>query len=129
MSDLRAEILEWLAEQEALCLLVTPGPWKFYRPRPGWGEITAGGRDVASTSCSDGEGSPDMPEFSNGHFIAAARTVLPLALAALRGEVEAHEPREVSSDYWICNDCSVSLDKGDVCGAIKRIHAATVGAK
>jgi hypothetical protein len=49
--------------------------------------------------------------------------ILGPALDALRVEVEAHVSVLLPGG-WICDDCSVLLEPGDCCGAIKRIHSA-----
>ncbi len=126
MSDKRAEILAWLDEQEKLCAAATAGPWIVGADSMGgfnriWATLDDGTYDIA---CCAGDGSLDSAP--NEAFVAASRTVLPLALAALRGEVEAHVTIRgaVSST---CKPCRFPFDPGGACPTIERIHAATVG--
>ncbi len=126
MSDKRAEILEWLEGQDKLCAAAEFGPWTFstWTPRGGYerrmvGNARGTGQIVRSQHLSH----------RDGEFIAASRAGYPKALAALRGEVEAHHPRDGACAECpatgFCEDPTPMED----CPVIERIHAATVGAK
>lgn len=122
MTGKRDQILAWLDEQEALCEAATKGPW--WAPEPGrtaYGRLEVWARDRRSTIiCEIGGGPSNADSVADQALIAASRTVLPQALAALRGEVEAH----------YCDGCSIWRNYiAWPCTTIERIHAATVGAK
>ncbi len=126
VSDKRAEILAWLDGQERLCAAATAGPWKHGMVDESVHEITGKDDDYdfvlwaqVCSACQKRHARCTSGKDADYDFICAARTILPLALATLRGEAEYHVP----TGPCFCR-CGGLRD----CAVIERIHAATVGA-
>jgi hypothetical protein len=123
VSDLRAEILSWLETQENLCAAATLGPWAFspQRGKPGHCFQAQVWRPDGE-SLADMDATPTEGEASaNAALFAASRTVLPLALSALRSVVEEH--REDQSGCLADACCATATGPGE-CPEILRIHKA-----
>lgn len=122
--DKRSAILAWLDEQEALLVGATATPWA--PQQHGSPEVADVMGDVNGRRCCvvqmdrrrDGNQEFAMRARADARAIAASRTVLPLALAALRAEVEAHE----YYDGW-CLACHERVDLVE-CPLMWRIFAS-----
>src|SRR5665647_632699 len=113
---------EWLARAHAVTDAATPGPWEAeHADKPDWltEAIAADGRaeDHEPVSLVRVQGvphggafvaSPSWP-FRNGHndteFIAASRTMLPAAVAAIEAVLALHRAVLV---YGLADDCGCS---------------------
>lgn len=122
VSERRAAILRWLEEQEALCEAATPGPWKLWgmtvMDDPTGTSNHAQCREIADTF------DPDRGLRTwNADFIAASRTALPLALEAIRAEVEAH-PAAANGNWCNGEPCMALGVHADECPSIERLFSA-----
>lgn len=115
-------VLGRLGEIEERAKAATPGPWHsdgvgVWRERVGGG----GGYDIADCDSEwrEGDGLPADPD-----FIAAARTDLPVLVAACREMLEALEPFVdigVTMQHWAWRDdelLTLTTPAGAECGAI-----------
>ncbi len=132
VTDRREELMAWLEEQERLIGWVTTGePWSFSGQRglPGHAFLAQvwrpDGDSLATLDATD----TAAEATANAAFIASARTILPLALKAIRGEVEAHIRAE-SLGVPYCGTCHASDVPDDwPCPTISRLHSALIGGK
>ena len=118
-TDKRAQILEWIEHAERFHAAATPGPWLYP-----WGGAVVSGKNKPDGSVEI----LDRVLFGEGReadysFAAFSREALPLALAALRAEVEEHRILEPGL-YW-CVDCQhPELEHQWPCDTIERLHAS-----
>jgi hypothetical protein len=122
VSDLRAEILAWLEDQEKLCEAATRGEWWIAMSSPGEGTVLVAGPDGdAVAECYGNIGLDEGYEAEAvAAFVSGGRTVLPLVLSALKGELEAHD----GGQYAVCQECGEACLPDTACTAINRIHKA-----
>lgn len=93
--DKRAAVLRWIEEQEALAAKASAGPW---RPGPYYkSDIHSERGRIGETGIMRG-----VQGWEDAAFIAASRSVLPLALAALRATVEGIRHEEVEDCWYTC---------------------------
>lgn len=134
MSDLRADLLAWCDERLKVCEGATPGPWMdlggdanmIYTVGSPYGHGQMHVADVRGWGHLTGRGACAMEEApaleiqrANAEVILLSRTALPLLLAAVREEVEAHN---TDIRKGRCQECVDFPD--DPCPAIRRLHVA-----
>lgn len=100
--DKRAAVLRFIEEQEAICEKADPGPWNYSLGTMGGPTIGAPNGHWICDLRTDGirvdyskPGTYTLDSCgpgcaANTRFVIASRYVLPLALAALKAEVEKH---------------------------------------
>jgi len=90
---------DFLAQAHAVIVGATPGPWEAVGPY-----IEAAGEEFAEV-CMDVDGSDDERAPIDATFIAASRTMLPAAVAAIEAVLALHRAVLV---YGLADDCGCS---------------------
>lgn len=116
--DLRARLDEWDALSEA----ASPGPWQYLR-RGSWGGASAVATSTGHPLAFVGD--PDVTGVDqDAAFIAASRTALPAASAALRTVLDLHRPYDAGFGPCCAGCESVPVYKVWPCATVRRITAA-----
>ena len=117
---------EWLDQAQARCDAATEGPWALDLK---WDERHGTNYGVDAIEAHDTWPVVDGGIEEDAEFIAAARTDLPRAIAALRAAMEVHEPTRPVRwvDRQVCVECSdheVGLTVFWPCATVRAIEEA-----
>lgn len=117
-----APLRDRLTEIEARTDAVPKGPWVIEGTYP---QQVTNAQALLIAECFTG---PQVPP-SIAEFITAARTDIPVLVAALRAALRHHEPVQLQDGRWVCPPCSraVGLVVFAPCEAVQDITAALVG--
>lgn len=110
---------EWLDRADALTAAATEGPWVRFYTHVGGLNLIGPGPEWHATLITAGLA-------DDAEFIAASRTMLPQAVAALRAVLHLHSPIFVrGDDVHVCRACgSVLDDKSPNCATVDAIFGA-----